>query len=623
MSNEFLQSSPSHSAIDPIMYSFVNAGHEKENNNANQPSNVQNNGNNNYQPNPQIPPSSVTKVYGGPTNLTGWTPLITRPVYSEQLIPFGLTPNKVGAIGDQPDYSQGLNLTPFLNHNINLLNSQPGLQLHSITPFHDKTLHLTDFFMDSPIRQTPVKDLDTITPSKFKLGSEKKYFKQSIFQDRKSANKRSITQLGTPQRQPRKISVNYKPTGEDEEEDDDRDQDEGSERNDENQDRDIENDIAQSRAKLYLQTPSKTLKNVTNLTRTPISSTDAPGAFITPAKQIPNSSPSTVILSAKERSAVRVTKELEKQPTSPTPTKAIRVAPCKKLIQGDEFKPAMGVFSERKQNHNKTSGSFKSFVNLGSNESNQHHNKTKTNSKAQMQAGMNKFQIVFTDVHTLMNNKNRSKEYLPTGKKASRSGSEQLEAKSDKKKGLPRSSTLPVSQKDSPISHNQQPLLQPVMYHQVAQHTTSMLSNQDHNSTMNTSKEISVISGSSSNLNSSSNTDHSSFELGGISSTPNGTFFSDKMFEKPSPQSMNPSTQFYIQNQFNSMPPPRQHAFLQYQQNQSMMMMSTPQHHNIVTCGPNMYQPQNDSSPNDSTSNLSVFSYHKMHNNGTPQGKLK
>ena len=112
---------------------------------------------------PSIPPSA-SRVNGSSTNLSGWTPLISKTYYNDLILPFTTTPNKytlppnLSNSGSKDvefiDYGQGLTLTPFLSHNLNMVStSSLNHQLSNITPFHDKTLHLADFFMDSPIRQ--------------------------------------------------------------------------------------------------------------------------------------------------------------------------------------------------------------------------------------------------------------------------------------------------------------------------------------------------------------------------------------------------------------------------------------------------------------------------------------
>ena len=681
MSNDFLQSSPSRHMIDPAIYnSFPDIQEDRNTINSH-------NGNGNSlqhqqqqqtQQQPSAGPPSAQKSHNQlPSNLTGWTPLISKTIFNDQLISYNSTPsgkffNGVlsGHVNNEIDYAQGLNLTPFLTHNLNIPNSNSHMNgISNITPFHDKTLHLTDFFMDSPIKQTPIKNIDTITPSKFKIGSERKYLKQSVFQDPKSALKRSITQVDTPPRQPHKISILNKHEARYEKNniiDDrvDKDEDEDEEGEDEENEK-KGNRISKSKSKLYgqnLQTPSKTvLKDISNINKNqgkstpmPKNSKNAKDSFETPSKQIPDSSPSTVIMSSAVNSlpskplttndidnaknvTVKYSKTTQNLPPSPTPKKEI----ANNSDSVDVLKPTMGVFSEKKTKPLKTKPAvFKNLSSDSTGASSSMNTKTKNNSKTQMQAGMNKFQIVFTDVHTLMNKKNKLKKPNNTlaNPKLRRSQStnrakDELFIINDntKPKNLTRSATAPVSNQQS------------------YQSTHKTGSSHDHNVSMNTSsKEVSLISGNSNSMNTSnlnmSSTDHSSFELGGLSSTPNGKYFLDKMFDKPSPQSH--PNQYYPMHQhsLSNMPPPNpntsrpppavaQHNLLHAQQQQQhpmmmmMMMMSTPQHQNVVNYGSSVYNSTNEISPTSdnqfaSNSNLSSFSYQPYPKSGTPSQSM-
>lgn len=597
-------------------------------------------------------PSNASQI--PPTNLTGWTPLISKTFFNEQLISYNTTPNSKlfnGVLSNHQhlqngsgeiDYSSGLNLTPFLTHNINILNnngnmSASQLNNNAITPFHDKTMHLTDFFMDSPIKQTPVKDLDTITPSKFKIGSERRPFKQSIFQDPKSALKRSITQIDTPPRQPHKLSITTKADINDD--DNENGDDDGSGKNE-------NDDSGRLKYNFNLQTPSKkiVLKDITNASaystaKTPVKAGTLQSIqelkktqFETPAQPPPISSPSTVIMSSAAKSPVKFKPENLRAnipPPSPTPKKD-SIVPNGGLNDNSDAKPAMGLFSERKTKPSKPRpATFKNISattqpnGRASNPNGQASN-NKKNNKAQMQAGMNKFQIVFTDMHTLMNNKSKTKP-----------------------KGQPRS--VNEQQADSQYVSTQQHLTGPPNVNLPVLSTfsyPSSLSQQEFNSTANSSKEFSIISGNNSSVNTSgsnlnmSSTDHTSFELGGLSSTPNGKFFLDKMFDKTSPQ----SSQAYNANQYYAihglqpqalaaMPPPRsQHSLSsqhmgpgQHQPPMMMMMMSTPQHQNVLNYGPVVYGSGAEASPSADTSaingandavgntSLTTFSYSGLH----------
>lgn len=536
-------------------------------------------------------PPSAQKSYP-----TGWTPLISKTIFNDQLISFSpnnkwgstLQQHAQGSGSDLVDYTQGLSLTPFLNHNL-----QAGFGAGSstgMTPYHDKTLHLADFFMDSPIRQTPMKDLDTITPSKFRIQSveRKKSVKQLLFQNSTTTtstpmrdSKRSITQVDTPPRQPYKLS-NLSITAnadkeddidneheEDDDDDDDVDNEKGSQNGDdeddedENDDDDDDNDDNyeeedaenSNNKKAYINTPSRRgLSDISN-TKTPLrqkstnTTTHITNSFQTPHQPISASSPSTVIMSSTNKSPERSNVRRLNIPPSPTPTKELKPAPCKKIIDGDGFKPAMGVFSEKKNpkkstnnnnnNNNKNNFSIKDNNNnlgnnLGGSKGVPGGTGIKGKSSKAQQAGMNKFQIVFTDVHTLMNGKTAKEK--------------------EKKEKRKKNPTLNQNQK-----HNQ--IMNQSLNVQVktpAQPTFSQTS----------ASEISLLSIQNNSMNTShlnmSSTDHSSFELG-TSSTPNSKFFLDKMFEKPSPSGKQLQQQFLqLQQQQHQLQQQQQHI----QQNQ-------------------------------------------------------
>lgn len=697
MANEYLHLSPSRNVIDPLIYNVFPEGNGTEDKDSNVKEKK------NTQGELTSVPPSASKLYAGSSNLTGWTPLISKTYFNEQLMSFNSTPNKHflptsmsqnQSTQDLIDYSQGLNLTPFLTHNINMLNNGQASatsnsishQLSNITPFHEKTLHLADFFMDSPIRKTPMKDLDTITPSKFKMGSEKKLLKHSMYHDAKGNQKRSITQIDTPPRQPHKLSITTRAVRADEIEllDDPNKENKlhGKENNDNNDNNDYDskdevgNSIShhKSKTKYFLQTPSKrVLRDVGNILKTPGNPTTLnkdlatakqdPDSFKTPAKQSALvSSPSTVIMS----SAVKVpvnhpilsdtdeetneeddeNDENSHNPPSPTPNKDLK--------NSDLSKPVMGVFSEKKSS--KSSSRSKRGPSKTSYDA-----PNPKNNKARMQAGMNKFQIVFTDVHTLMN-KNKSKN-PPANTKVNTKSKRQpanTQAHTSETTKLVRSATAPVTDsrqsQSPPQAFYSQQLPPQLHYHQHQRHilisapssqhlgVSSASSNHDH--TMNTSKEISNISGpnnsmNTSHLNLSSGTDHTSFELGGISTTPNGKYFLDKVLEKPSPQSqnlMNQANNYFLNQQFGNMPPPvkQQHPH-QNQQSQNpqnsqhpptqrqsqmqikpqhqnqpmmMMMMSTPQHQSVHSYSPQVYgNEMSPSAANDDTNHMGQFGY--------------
>lgn len=650
MSNDFLQSSPSRQIIDPLIYnSFPDINEDRERNGSLSKDNYASQG-----PSSAHKPSNASQM--APSTLTGWTPLISKTFFNEQLVSYNTTPNSKlfnGVLSNHQhlqngsaeiDYSSGLNLTPFLTHNINILNnngnmSASQLNTNAITPFHDRTMHLTDFFTDSPIKQTPIKDLDTITPSKFKIGSERKHFKQSIFQDPKSALKRSITQIDTPPRQPHKLSITTKAAVNEGDNSDglneDKEDDEGHEHD----------NSSRLKYNFNLQTPSKkiVLRDITNATAYPTAKTPVKSGplqsilelkktqFETPAKPPQVSSPSTVIMSSAVKSTEKHHSESSRTnvpPPSPTPKKESSL-PLGSMKDNADAKPAMGLFSERKTKPTKHRPA--TFKNLSTTAD--HNSRTtnpnglsltnKKNNKAQMQAGMNKFQIVFTDMHTLMNTKSKNKS--KGSSKVNEKQAENNYASSQQHLTAPQNPNLPVL---STFSY------------------PSSLSQQEFNSTANSSKEFSIISGNNSSVNTSgsnlnmSSTDHTSFELGGLSSTPNGKFFLDKMFDKPSPQSSQAFNggQYYaihgLQPQaYGTMAPPRsQHPPSslqmppgQHQQPMMMMMMSTPQHQNVLNYGPVVYGSGAEVSPSADTSamnggndavgntSLTAFSYNGIH----------
>lgn len=467
-------------------------------------------------------------------NFTGWTPLISRT--NEQLINFNVTPSSKflnnillnsashnSILQNDIDYSNGLNLTPFLNHNINFTagagatngsNGPTGPGSTSLTPFHDKTLFLSDFLMDSPTRNvTPLKDM-TITPSKFKISDKKPFF-----QDPKSAKKRSIHELDTPNRQPHKLSISVKAADstDDEVEDDD--------------------DDLPPKSKL-LQTPSKVLNT----------------QFVTP-KPTQTSSPSTVILSSGTKSPSESNKHV---PNSPTPRNP------KFLVQMDkenESKPVMGVFSEAKPTRpvKKPFGVKKDTKPVDRSNSRfgadiQVNNmRFKTSNKAQMQAGMNKFQIVLSDGSRTRRGR-KSKKLEP--KKAKKEVT--IETQSHANYTRPQSNTQPIPHA---MPH---PIPQPVIPNDHSLH-----------------KDSSLLSGSNNSMtNVSHGTEHTSFEFG-LSSTPNGKFLLDKMFEKPSPQSQQLLNQVLSQQyqHTTNMPPPKHQPL----NPQVMMMMSTPNHPSVYS----------------------------------------
>ncbi|RCK67183.1 hypothetical protein Cantr_02668 [Candida viswanathii] len=631
--------------------------------------------------------ASASKYMNQPFNLLGWTPLISKTYTNEQILSFNSTPNKLllqtstsnnhnntnnNNINPNTSTSgvndldfQGFGLTPFLNHNLNVLGSASSInQFNSLTPYHEKIFHNSnDFYIDSPIRfgNTSGNDIQAITPSKFSLNT---VANKKILQDpMKSATKRSIALLDTPPRQPHKLSISTKAEKDEKEDPETDDENIGNVRrvqpdtDDEEGDDEEEGDFDK---KALLQTPSKVLKDITNTNKPKIQ-------FQTPAKQkiVAPSSPSTIILSSPTKgSSVKPKKKVifsgkENEddagigmmgaPPSPTPAKNMPVTPVmgvfsekKPATKNEKNKPAAltnkssSSNSQAKSTANKSKPKPKpkpkSKPQAGSSSSGApdvNDSKQRAANKAKMQAGMNKFQIVLTDVHTLVNNK--------------------------KKKPKDESRGLDSKKQPSKKSSNNQlhPPLQPSSS-QPPQLAAQLSSLQDHNVTMNTSKEhSSIISGVNNTMNTSHlnmTTDHSSFELGGnYASTPNSKFLLDKIFEKTSPQ-----TNYFIhqqqqqqqhmaqlshqqhhmmhalqqahaqlsQPQDGSMPPPlqtsssKQQQQVQYLPQQMPMMsmtMSTPQHQGIVNYTPQLYNADGTAT---TTSPDALYAYGST----TPQG---
>lgn len=562
-----------------------------------------------------------------PSHFTGWTPLIsktipqdnfnfqsTTPSSSKYLTNMLLNSNSHNSVlpGNDIDYSNGFNLTPFLNHNINLLNSAVSItngsssnqhthNFTSMTPFHDKTLQLSDFFIESPIRGTPLKDLGSITPSKFKINSAKKSL--PIPQDTKNTKKRSIHEVETPNKTPHKLSITTIANDlTDEEVDEDEEEDDFVGKTPKS------NILDRSRGVISnVQTPSRVVivtevsdKNKGDKTPSKTKTSE----FVTPAKPIQNSSPSTVILS----SASKPSKDRQFIPNSPTPL------PNKFTVKRDDSidnivvdaTPAMGTFSESKKlkvNNNKKNFRAKPVEQNMRAKDNFDYSKPrfgnnvqvnnmrfKPNNKAQMQAGMNKFQIVLADGN---------------GSKRGRKGKKQQKQPEKRKVGNKREVVVETQAHADSIPANIQrkalgvPPSSNIGPHQ---HQMKNIDNSLHNNSMNTS-----------GVNMTQNTEHTSFDFGALSSTPNGKFFLDKIFEKPSPQSQNLINQMMMAGNYNAMPPPQGKSHTnpngngnQFQQNSQvmMMMMSTPNPQQ-------MYSPNNnpDGEHEESNISLSTFAY--------------
>lgn len=563
-----------------------------------------------------------------PSHFTGWTPLISKTIPQDNFNFQSTTPssskylnniilnsgshNSILPVSDI-DYSNGFNLTPFLNHNINLLNSAASIgngnanqhshNFTSITPFHDKTLQLSDFFMESPIRGTPLKDLGSITPSKFKLNSVTK--SMAVAQDSKNPKKRSILETETPNKTPHKLSITTIANDLTDEE-----LDEDDTENFVGKTPKSHNILDRSRGVISnIHTPSRMVivtkppeDDNDNRDKTP--SKPKKSEFITPAKPIQNSSPSTVILS----SSSKTSKETNFIPNSPTPL------PNKFIVKRDESienivvdaKPAMGTFSEPKKikvnNNKKNHRNSKSIDMVDKSKENAELSKPrfgsnvqvnnmrfKPNNKAQMQAGMNKFQVVFSD---------------GSGSKRGRKGKRQQKQPEKKRMNNRREVTVETQAHGDTLPINtQRRVLEPPQSTNVGSNSQQIkiIDNSVQNNSMN-------ISG----LNVSQNTEHTSFDFGALSSTPNGKFFLDKMFEKPSPQSQNLINQMIMSGNYSGMPPPQPKSqpntngtSIQFQQNTQVMMMSTPNHQHMYSLNNNN---QNGEQEEENIS-LPTFSY--------------
>ncbi|PVH14672.1 uncharacterized protein CXQ87_002819 [Candidozyma duobushaemuli] len=568
-------SSPSRSVIDPLIYSYPDSSGSSEKKKSND----------------SLPPASklLSNAQSTAPPTTGWTPLVSKTL-SGEMISHNSTPNtkvlpgfyrQATASGSAPSNDMDfpvLNLTPFLTHNLNFLNNQnsagnPSSNVN-FTPFYDKSMHLTDFFIDSPLRPSPSKAVETITPSRFAMSAERKSLSSTL--DAATSTKRSIGQIDTPARHPFK---KY---------DSQVDNDSETDNEDENQDdKPYEDNFVTPSKKNVLKETSGNLLNKTPLNQTPLASKKNKNAYHTPAKTTQMSSPSTVIMSSVNKSPDEDGSKARIVPPSPTPNKE-RVESTTAV----NSEPVMGIFSERKQKPKAEASKPAAKKN------------TKKN-----QTGTSKFQIVFTDVHTLMNSKKKKEP-------ETRSKKQQQERNQPKRTGSQRSSQR--SQRPTRQDAHQHQFKQgspPIQQHQhlqqqppptyAFQHTSSSLSaSQDYNSTMNSSREFSMLGVNSSqnttgaNLNFSS-TEHTSFELNnaGMASTPNRKYLLDNSFDKASPQAINQMTSSFHQvhvNHQDGMPPPK-HLTLQHAAQQALrhpdqshnpqmgmnMVMSTPQHSSI------------------------------------------
>ncbi|CAD1809745.1 hypothetical protein K4G60_g4860 [Candida parapsilosis] len=615
-------------------------------------------------PSLSIPPSA-SKLTNQLTNLTGWTPLISKTYSNEQIISFNSTPNKLFISSSlsqaqiqpqllhpqQPTQSQSqapqsantstnfvptynindyeyqnFGLTPFINHNFNfnLMSSGGGVNtinpMNNITPFNEKIFQQNcDFFIDSPLRTTKdnVDGCNTslnfenfsITPSKFSLNTVAS--NRKILQDPlKSATKRNINMVDTPPRVPHKLSIitRAENAGDAKEvirkqvcqPDDDKDTEDEQDNEEEEDDvkPEMKSPTVVSRIKKQSNQEDKNIQGEAKDLETPQTpckkeskdmSIESEQDFNTPAnKQTRPESPSTILVTSTERlsnlslddafDSKKLTKHNEEEeeeedeeedlgedkdeddkenqpPPSPTPAKVSN-------------QPKMGIFTEVKSKKVVTKGhsrsrssfhptttttSFKSGYtltttssgDLASTAKSKDPKKVKAENRARMQAGMNKFQIVLTDVNSisgrkkkLHNNNNNNNNNHNNGKKDEKSKPQ-----------------IKVEQTQPTLIPLQPPSLHPQSSTLMENHNVTMSSTKENNH--NNSSILSHNSMNSSHLNLT--TDHSSFEIGGhgsggFSSTPNSKMLLDKIFEKPSP---NHSGLFYPPQQHGPQPPPQ------------------------------------------------------------------
>ncbi|CAK9438260.1 uncharacterized protein LODBEIA_P24990 [Lodderomyces beijingensis] len=559
-------------------------------------------------PPPTFPPSA-SKLSNNPANFTGWTPLISKTYSNDQILSLNSTPNRMFApasaanlqqhqqpapptqdrtgTSNQPlftapqDYDlQGFGLTPFINHNFNIMGSTYTTQFYGITPYQERIFQQNcDFFIDSPIRTNNNNNKNNpenfaITPSKFNLNtiaSSKKLLQDPL----KSATKRSITLIDTPPRQPHKLSlITTKARSDTDEEDEEEEEEEEVERKEiqeeeqrekqGEQDEVRKEDEEKRRArnspfveasfeerKAEEETDEEANDDVDDEDKDDIDEEDEPVVsfkteipshiqqttpckkkplkdvsnrlrqeFNTPGKKmIPLSSPSTIILTSSKDDAEARTKNKIKE-SADDKENNMPPSPTPAKIP---TRPIMGIFSEKKTTAKpkakprpKSASSMSSSKSTSSSTNKPRGTASQAENKTKMQAGMTKFQIVISDMNTF------------AGKKKTR----KQQHKGDSSKSAPAIKPPTIQ---PPMQSQSQPQPQPPM--------SSLM---DHNMTINTTREQStMLSLGNNSINTSSQvnitTDQTSFEMsgmGGMSSTPNSKVFLDRIFEKTSPQQM-------------------------------------------------------------------------------------
>lgn len=438
--------------------------------------------------------SSIDNIMG----YSGWTPFLSRTSQPEGFRSHVSTPSSqmISTLCKQShslfplDFdSGGFNLTPFLARNVNLnQGSGPNSASHNtkFTPLCDKSLRLADFFMDSPTRPRPRK-FGSMTPSRLNIAPDLSKIDGHLFSE--LSLKRSITLIDTPARQPyKKLEQNMN--------DDEKEKDSISKRGTKSSDSDK-----------LMRTALK--EDTANFNNTPFLNENARKLKLKTSAH-PILSPSTVIMSSVTRSP---DKNKRSAPPSPTPNKDIKI---------DKVEPVMGTFIEKKP---KMGSLIDAKAPIG---------KGKLKQKA---GGMNRFQIVFTDVHTLINSKKKrpitndsSGDALVSDKLENRAGRNQMKK--------PNGKLLQYHSSQPGGSLSPGPLSSGVNTFHGA-HSYSAPLSQNFNTSINTSREFSMINNSTVNTTASNMTsgDQSSFDLmqGGLMSTPNGKYLRDFLFDQYSP----------------------------------------------------------------------------------------
>lgn len=503
------------------------------------------------------------------------------------------------------------------------------------------------------IISTPFRDQsESITPSKFRIGTNlipnsvaklldfsnsKKSRAPMVELSRSKANskevmnkqKRSISQVDTPPRQAHKLLSNLKEGenkenilpikdkstlkdkdhGNDENDDEDHnDEDNNDDADDADDDADDADDDDDDKDNVddedddyeknnsFLQTPSKKYIPKSRVARTPKNSTGvtvvmagnahnlAINNFQTPKGKttIPLSSPSTIVVnsSAKTSPTGFSSTPLQKAKSTTSTTNLNvsaspgnrRQSPTRIKIEDDIGIPMMGVFQESKK---------KAPIN---------------NNKQKRKGGVNKFQIIFTDVHTLMNSKNpphigttnninnnskkssnsntSNSSMNPNGYRTSLSPSGKKNEKKKTKKSLnqgtfPHQGSLMMMQSQNPgyLSH-----LSPSMSHAILHPNSNNLMVQNADQSINTSKEISILSNANtSNLNI---TDHTSFDMNSLVSSIG--YHSNSVQPLGNFLTASPNTLKYIQQQL------QQQQQQQQQHQQFMYQQHLPLHHSTM-----------------------------------------